>query len=59
MLDAASLSTRVNFICLLYDRSHPQTQDIYAKLREMGEKLKLEGHDPDANQVLLNSDGEK
>lgn len=26
------------------DKSHPQTQDIYAKLREIREKLKLEGH---------------
>jgi hypothetical protein len=43
----------------LYDRSHPQTQDIYAKLREMGEKLKLEGYVPDTSQVLLNIDGEK
>lgn len=41
------------------DKSHPQTQDIYAKLREIREKLKLEGHVPDTSQVLLNIDGEK
>ncbi|KDP29911.1 hypothetical protein JCGZ_18480 [Jatropha curcas] len=35
------------------DRSHPQTKEIYFKLREMGEKLKLEGHVPDTSQVLL------
>lgn len=41
------------------DKSHPQTQDIYAKLREIREKLKLEGHVPDTSQVLLNIEGEK
>ncbi|XP_027329375.1 pentatricopeptide repeat-containing protein At1g08070, chloroplastic-like [Abrus precatorius] len=41
------------------DKSHPQTEDIYAKLREMREKLKLVGHVPDTNQVLLNIEDEK
>lgn len=41
------------------DISHPQTEDIYAKLREMREKLKLGGHVPDTSQVLLNIEGEK
>ncbi|KAK7320276.1 hypothetical protein VNO77_29606 [Canavalia gladiata] len=41
------------------DKSHPQTEDIYAKLREMREKLKLAGHVPDTSQVLLNIADEK
>lgn len=41
------------------DRSHPQTQDIYAKLSEMREKLKLVGHVPDTSQVLLNIECEE
>ncbi|KAE9614681.1 putative tetratricopeptide-like helical domain, DYW domain-containing protein [Lupinus albus] len=40
------------------DRSHPQTEVIYAKLKEMREKLKLAGHAPDTSQVLLNIEGE-
>ncbi|XP_019435728.1 PREDICTED: pentatricopeptide repeat-containing protein At1g08070, chloroplastic-like [Lupinus angustifolius] len=40
------------------DRSHPQTEVIYAKLKEMREKLKLAGHVPDTSQVLLNIEGE-
>ncbi|XP_061361169.1 pentatricopeptide repeat-containing protein At1g08070, chloroplastic-like [Gastrolobium bilobum] len=41
------------------DKSHPETEGIYAKLREMREKLKLAGHVPDTSQVLLNIEGEK
>ncbi|QHO26463.1 hypothetical protein HN873_020848 [Arachis hypogaea] len=41
------------------DRSHPQSEDIYAKLKEMREKLKQAGHVPDTSQVLLNIEGEK
>ncbi|KAK7258369.1 hypothetical protein RIF29_23942 [Crotalaria pallida] len=41
------------------DRSHPQTEDIYAMLKEMSKKLKLAGHVPDTSQVLLNIEGEK
>lgn len=35
------------------DKSHPQTIEIYSKLSEMREKLKLAGHVPDTSQVLL------
>ncbi|OMO98496.1 hypothetical protein CCACVL1_04211 [Corchorus capsularis] len=35
------------------DKSHPQTKEIYSKLSEMREKLKLAGHIPDTSQVLL------
>lgn len=35
------------------DRSHAQTEEIYSKLDEMGERLKQEGHVPDTSQVLL------
>ncbi|KAG8489101.1 hypothetical protein CXB51_017030 [Gossypium anomalum] len=35
------------------DKSHPQTKEIYSKLAEMREKLKLAGHVPDTSQVLL------
>ncbi|RYR00759.1 hypothetical protein Ahy_B07g088877 [Arachis hypogaea] len=41
------------------DRSHPQSEDIYAKLKEMREKLKQAGHVPDTSQVLLNIEGER
>ncbi|KAK7299857.1 hypothetical protein RJT34_10685 [Clitoria ternatea] len=41
------------------DKSHAQSEDIYAKLREMREKLKLAGHVPDTSQVLLNITDEK
>ncbi|KAK8289387.1 hypothetical protein V6Z11_D07G186300 [Gossypium hirsutum] len=40
-----------NFI--VGDKSHPQTKEIYSKLAEMREKLKLAGHVPDTSQVLL------
>ncbi|XP_021274222.1 pentatricopeptide repeat-containing protein At1g08070, chloroplastic-like [Herrania umbratica] len=35
------------------DKSHPQTKELYSKLSEMAEKLKLAGHIPDTSQVLL------
>ncbi|XP_010045870.2 pentatricopeptide repeat-containing protein At5g48910 [Eucalyptus grandis] len=38
---------------LVGDKSHPQTEQIYSKLTEMREKLKLAGHVPDTSQVLL------
>lgn len=41
------------------DKSHPKTENIYAKLSEMREKLKLAGHVPDTSQVLLNIEEEK
>ncbi|KAK9151320.1 hypothetical protein Syun_009629 [Stephania yunnanensis] len=41
------------------DMSHPQHEDIYAKLHEMQEKLKCNGHIPDTTQVLLCIKGEK
>ncbi|KAK9273081.1 hypothetical protein L1049_017888 [Liquidambar formosana] len=41
------------------DKSHPQTKEIYSKLREMKEKLKCMGHVPDTTQVLLCIEGEK
>lgn len=61
MLDAASFIEHKGQLhrFIVDDRSHSQTQDIYAKLREMREKLKLEGHVPDTSQVLLNIEGEK
>ncbi|XP_072979426.1 pentatricopeptide repeat-containing protein At3g62890-like [Typha angustifolia] len=34
-------------------RSHPQTEEIYCKLNEMGSKLKHAGYIPDTSQVLL------
>ncbi|XP_018485769.1 pentatricopeptide repeat-containing protein At1g08070, chloroplastic [Raphanus sativus] len=41
------------------DRSHPQTVEIYAKLKEMREKLKAAGHIADTRQVLLRIEDEK
>ncbi|KAK9155346.1 hypothetical protein Sjap_002826 [Stephania japonica] len=41
------------------DRSHPQNEDIYAKVYEMQEKLKSNRHIPDTAQVLLCIEGEK
>ncbi|XP_028804985.1 pentatricopeptide repeat-containing protein At1g08070, chloroplastic [Neltuma alba] len=40
------------------DKAHPQTENIYAKLGEMREKLKLAGHIPDTSQVLLHVENE-
>ncbi|KAI4331018.1 hypothetical protein MLD38_029248 [Melastoma candidum] len=40
------------------DKSHPQTDKIFLKLTEMGEKLKSAGHVPDTSQVLLCIDTE-
>ncbi|KAJ7964713.1 Pentatricopeptide repeat [Quillaja saponaria] len=41
------------------DKSHQQTREIYGKLKEMREKLKLVGHVPDTSQVLLYIEEEK
>lgn len=41
------------------DRSHPETEEIYAKLKEMREKLKEAGHIPDTRQVLLRIEEEQ
>ncbi|XP_024009642.1 pentatricopeptide repeat-containing protein At2g29760, chloroplastic [Eutrema salsugineum] len=41
------------------DRSHPQSEEIYAKLKEMREKLKAAGHVADTRQVLLRIEDEK
>ncbi|KAI6697611.1 hypothetical protein NL676_017730 [Syzygium grande] len=38
---------------LVGDKSHPQMEQIYSKLSEMRERLKLAGHVPDTSQVLL------
>lgn len=35
------------------DRSHPQTEEIYNKLNEMGKRLKCAGYIPDTSQVRL------
>ncbi|CAN1858119.1 Pentatricopeptide repeat-containing protein At2g29760, chloroplastic [Linum perenne] len=35
------------------DKSHPQAKEIYLKLKEMREKLGVEGYVPDTTQVLL------
>nr|XP_043628512.1 pentatricopeptide repeat-containing protein At5g48910-like [Erigeron canadensis] len=40
------------------DQSHPQTNEIYLKLREMKERLKSAGHVPDKSQVLLHIEGD-
>lgn len=44
---------------IVADKSHPQTEEIYAKLSEMREKLKLAGHVPNTSQVLLYIEEEK
>ncbi|GMI73313.1 EMBRYO DEFECTIVE 3102, ORGANELLE TRANSCRIPT PROCESSING 82 [Hibiscus trionum] len=41
------------------DKSHPQRKEIYSKLSEMRDKLKLAGHVPDTSQVLLNIEEEE
>ncbi|KAF8414234.1 hypothetical protein HHK36_002234 [Tetracentron sinense] len=41
------------------DRLHPQTEEIYSKLKEMEQRLKYAGYIPDTTQVLLYIDGEK
>ncbi|OVA20176.1 Pentatricopeptide repeat [Macleaya cordata] len=41
------------------DRSHPQKEEIYSKLSEMGERLKCAGYIPDLTQVLLCIEGKK
>ncbi|KFK43278.1 hypothetical protein AALP_AA1G103400 [Arabis alpina] len=41
------------------DRSHPRSEEIYAKLKEMREKLEEAGHIPDTRQVLLRIEEEK
>ncbi|WZZ03412.1 hypothetical protein YC2023_089333 [Brassica napus] len=41
------------------DKSHPQRDEIYAKLKEMREKLKAAGHIADTRQVLLRIEDEK
>ncbi|CAN8270622.1 unnamed protein product [Cochlearia groenlandica] len=41
------------------DKSHPQSDEIYEKLKEMREKLRESGHVPDTKQVLLRIEEEK
>ncbi|KAK8504182.1 hypothetical protein V6N13_062541 [Hibiscus sabdariffa] len=41
------------------DKSHPHRKEIYSKLSEMREKLKMAGHVPDTSQVLLNIEEEE
>ncbi|KAL1191807.1 Pentatricopeptide repeat-containing protein [Cardamine amara subsp. amara] len=41
------------------DKSHPQSEEIYTKLKEMKEKLKEAGHIADTRQVLLRIEDEK
>lgn len=41
------------------DRSHPQSDEIYAKLKDMRDKLKVVGHIADTRQVLLRIEDEK
>ncbi|KAE8665146.1 CAB151 protein [Hibiscus syriacus] len=44
---------------IVRDKSHRQTKEIYLKLSEMREKLKLAGHVPGTSQVLLNIEDEE
>ncbi|XP_022135920.1 pentatricopeptide repeat-containing protein At3g12770-like isoform X2 [Momordica charantia] len=41
------------------DRSHQQTKDIYAKLKDISWRLKEEGHKPDTSSVLYDVDEEQ
>ncbi|KAH9297554.1 hypothetical protein KI387_029236 [Taxus chinensis] len=34
------------------DRSHPQTQEVYAKLEELSEEMRAAGYSPDSKHVL-------
>ncbi|XP_058098357.1 pentatricopeptide repeat-containing protein At3g62890-like [Magnolia sinica] len=41
------------------DKTHPQTQEIYAKLEEISERLHLVGYMPDTSVVLFDLDEEE
>ncbi|CAJ1868272.1 unnamed protein product [Sphenostylis stenocarpa] len=41
---------------LVEDHSHPRAKDIHSMLKEISNKLSLEGHMPDTTQVLLKMD---
>ncbi|XP_058095256.1 pentatricopeptide repeat-containing protein At5g66520-like [Magnolia sinica] len=41
------------------DNSHPQSQEIYAKLEDISKELKLAGHTPNTSAVLLDMDEEE
>ncbi|KAG6537001.1 pentatricopeptide repeat-containing protein At5g66520-like [Zingiber officinale] len=42
------------------DNAHPQRREIYAKLDEMSRKVRVAGHEPSTDQVLIEMDeGEK
>ncbi|XP_020229415.1 pentatricopeptide repeat-containing protein At5g48910 [Cajanus cajan] len=41
---------------LVEDDSHPRAKDIHSMLKEISNKLSLEGHMPDTTQVLLKMD---
>lgn len=43
---------------LVGDKSHPQIEDIYAKLRQLNHLLKEVGYKPDTSSVLYNVDEE-